>query len=85
MQVGDRIEVVNIKPLGDNTIAPALTIGNALTIKAIILDSKGNPHFDVGLVSSVNYVRSIETGEHLPDGDKIHWCHPSRFKLVGNP
>jgi hypothetical protein len=82
MQAGDRVEVVKVVPLANNTVAPALSLGEVKTIKTVVKDSKGNPHFDVGLPSNLSYVRSIETGEHLPDGDKIHWCHPSRFKLV---
>lgn len=49
-------------------------------VKGIVLDSAGNQHLDVGLKSDLNWVKSIETGEELPDGDKIHWCHPSRFE-----
>jgi hypothetical protein len=64
-----------------NEVAPSLKEGQEYTIQNIIFDSKGNPHFDVGLPSYVNYVRSWETKEELPNGDEIHWCHPSRFKL----
>lgn len=45
------------------------------------LGISGNPHFDVGLKSEVNFVRSYETKDKLPHGDKFHWCHPSRFIL----
>lgn len=71
-----------IEPLKGNDNAPPLTIGEVLPCKKITLDSQGNQHIDVGIVSELNYVRSYETKEELPDGDKIHWCHPSRFELA---
>ena len=82
MKVNDKVICVNTKPIGDNDVAPPLEYNTGYTIKEIILDSKGNHHFDVGLVSRYNYIRSIETEEELPRGNKVHWCHPSRFALV---
>ncbi len=55
-------------------------MGESKTVKEITLDRKGNQHLDVGVPSSVTFVRSWETKEELPNGDKIHWCHPSRFQ-----
>lgn len=69
----------------DNTLndhKPQLVEGKEYEVKEIIHDKEGNPHYDVGLESFLNYVRSIETGEELPRGNKIHWCHPSRFEEV---
>lgn len=80
VSVGDKVICINNKPLTGNETAPELVIGNEYTIKAVTYDSQNNPHLDVGLKSSLNYVRSYETEEKLPDGDKIHWCHPSRFE-----
>ena len=71
----------NIEPLSGNEVAPPLTLGTEYPVKGIVLDEKGNQHLDVGLKSNYNWVRSYETGELLPDGDVIHWCHPSRFTL----
>jgi hypothetical protein len=79
---GQKVRVVNNDPLPGNEIAPPLTIGDELEIKQICLDKKGNQHLDVGIFSEVNFVRSFETKEELPGGDKYHWCHPSRFELV---
>lgn len=77
-----RVRVINDKPLPGNTIAPPLEAGQEYTIHGICVDKKGNQHLDVGLVSKYNFIRSHETGEELPDGDSIHWCHPSRFERI---
>lgn len=82
MNIGDRVECVNANILDGNDKAPKLVEGEFYIIKDIILDSKNNPHYDVGLKSRLNFVRSYETKEELPNGDKIHWCHSSRFKKV---
>jgi hypothetical protein len=79
--VGEKLVCVKIEPLNDNKIAPPLTLGETYKVDTICLDKEGNQHLNVGLKSKVEFIRSIETGEALPDGDKIHWCHPSRFKL----
>jgi hypothetical protein len=80
-EVGQTVIARNNQPLPGNSEAPPLVVPNEYQIKNIIHDSKGNPHLDVGLPSSLAFVRSYETKENLPDGDKIHWCHPSRFDL----
>lgn len=77
-----RLEVINDKPLPGNDCAPPLKIGEIKELVSIQLDSKGNKHLDVGLVSKLAFIRSYETKEQLKDGDKIHWCHPSRFKVL---
>lgn len=83
MNIGDILTCMNVEPLNGNSVAPPLQFGRKdYPLKNIILDGAGNEHFDVGLISEYNYVCSIETGEELKDGDKIHWCHPSRFKLT---
>jgi hypothetical protein len=79
-EIDDTVTVCNIEPLEGNTIAPELTMGEERKVIDIAIDSKGNQHLNVGIPSQINYVRSYETGEELPNGDKIHWCHPSRFK-----
>lgn len=79
---GQTVVCVNNKLLGDNTVAPDLEVGKNYPVNDIVLDSQGNQHLDVGLKSQLNYVRSLETGENLPHGDTVHWCHPSRFELA---
>lgn len=80
MNVGDKIIAVNVEPLKGNDEAPKLELGKEYEIIEIAEDSRGNPHFDVGLLSGLKFVRSWETKEELPRGDSIHWCHPSRFE-----
>jgi len=78
-KIGETVICTNIKPLKGNDIEPPLELEKKYLIKNIILDKQGNQHLDVGLISKYNWIRSFETKEELPDGDKIHWCHPSRF------
>ena len=81
-EVEQEVECILIDKLPGVEVAPPLTLGKIYPIKAITLDKEGNQHLDVGLESVYNWITSHETGELLPDGDTIHWCHPSRFKLV---
>lgn len=78
---GEKLVCVNVEPLKGNDKAPPLTLGETYKVKTIVLDKEGNQHLDVGLKSTLNFVTSYETKEELPDGNKIHWCHPSRFQL----
>jgi hypothetical protein len=75
-----QLRCINADPLEGNVYGPALVKGNLYEVKEIIIDSKGHLHYDVGLKSVLNYVRSYETKEELPRGNEIHWCHPSRFE-----
>ena len=79
---GQTVRALNKEPLKGNDYAPPLVVGEKYPVVGICLDKQGNQHLDVGLKSTLNYITSYETGENLPDGDKIHWCHPSRFELV---
>lgn len=81
-EVGQTVKALNNQPLKGKDKAPPLVVGEKYPIKSIVLDKQQNQHLDVGLESTLNYITSFETGEELPDGDKIHWCHPSRFELV---
>lgn len=80
-KIGDSVTVINTAVLPGNEVGPKLKMGDKMEVKDIMVDSAGNQHLDVGLPSELTYVRSYETKEELRDGDKIHWCHPSRFKL----
>ena len=80
--VGMLVVAENIQPLEGNDKAPPLKPNGLYTVNGITLDEEGNQHLDVGIPSEVSYVRSWETKEELPDGDKIWWCHPSRFIIV---
>lgn len=76
---GMEVTCINAKLLPGNDNGPLLEEEKNYSIKKIILDSAGNQHLDVGLVSSLQFITSYETKEDLPDGNKVHWCHPSRF------
>ena len=79
---GQSVRVVKTDKLPGNTIAPPLQQGEIKEIISVCTDSKGHQHIDVGIPSKYNFIRSFETKEELPQGDKIHWCHPSRFELI---
>jgi len=80
--VGDIIKIINDAPLSGNTVAPDVIIGDEYPVEHIVEDSKGNQHLDIGLKSMYEYIRSWETGEELPNGDKIHWVSPHRVQIV---
>jgi hypothetical protein len=79
---GQEVKCINTKALPGNEVAPPLDLETNYKINEIVLDSAGNQHLDVGLKSKYNWVKSFETSEDLPNGDTIHWCHPSRFELI---
>ena len=81
-EVDDEVEIINEEPLTGNTIAPPIKIGERYKIKNIVLDRLNNQHLDLGLVSKYIYITSWETREELPDGDTVHWVHPTRVKLI---
>ncbi len=81
-KVGDTVQVVNTKELEGNDNAPPVVMDAKYPVEGITIDSAGNQHLDLGLKSTLNYVRSWETKEELPHGNKIHWVHPSRVILV---
>lgn len=81
-EIDDIVKVINDAPLSGNTIAPPVVIGQEYSVKNIVLDSHNNQHLDLGIKSEYNCISSWETGEELPMGDKVHWVHPSRVKLV---
>ena len=80
--VGQKLKCINSGVLKDNENGPELVQGEIYPVNEIILDAAGNQHLDVGLVSKLAYVTSYDNGERLERGDKIHWCHPSRFRLL---
>lgn len=79
---GDDVEIINIDPLPDNTIAPPVKMGEKGKVKNITVDTAGNQHLDLGIASKYEYITSYETGERLVGGDVIHWVHPSRVKKI---
>jgi hypothetical protein len=81
-EIKNVVKAINVKPLMGNQIAPPLELEKEYLVVGICLDKQGNQHLDVGLKSVHNYITSYETDEELPDGNKIHWCHPSRFVRV---
>lgn len=84
IEIGNNLRVVNADPLPGNEVAPPIDKNDIYPCLNIIEDSQGNQHIDIGIASMYNYIRSHETKEELPNGDKIHWCHPSRFEVVPN-
>lgn len=82
LKKGDKVKAINVAPLKGNDVAPPLKLNEVYPVNEIITTAGDHDHIDVGLKSSYNYVRCHATGEEIPDGDSIHWCHPSRFEKV---
>lgn len=79
LQIGDIVKAKNIEPLPNNTIAPPLILDQEYKVEEIHTCGCGKNHIHIGLQSKYAYVSCYDCGEELPDGDKKHWCHPSRF------
>lgn len=77
----DNLTCRNDSPLPSNNVAPPLKVGESYVAQDVITCSCGSKHVNVGLVSEYNYISCFECKAQLPDGDKIHWCHPSRFDV----
>ena len=80
IQVGTKLKCIFTEKLPGRDYAPALIREKEYECKSIHLDSKGNPHIDVGLPLELNWIKSYATGEELPK--TTHWCHPNRFVIV---
>lgn len=76
---GDTLFVVKTEPLEGNDVAPPLKLNEKHTAAEVYECSCGQQHIDVGLLSEYNYIRCYTCEKELPNGDAIHWCHPSRF------
>lgn len=79
---GDILKVVFTQNLPKKDVAPPLKTDMEYKCAEVFLDSKGNPHIDVGLSMDVETITSFATGEKLPSGKR--WCHPNRFVII-NP
>jgi hypothetical protein len=78
---GDTIICKNTNVLKGNRIAPALENEKEYKAKDVIICTCGTKHIDVGIASLYNYVSCYECKSHLPKGDVVHYCHPSRFEI----
>jgi hypothetical protein len=76
------MKCINISPLEGNTIAPPLTLGGEYTIVKYYECKCGQLHYDVGLKSKYNWISCYNCKKEIPQGDLIHWTHPSRFVSV---
>ena len=82
LKKGDRVKAINVGLLKGNDVAPPLKLNEVYVVNDVITTAGDHDHIDVGLKSRYNYVRCHATTEEIPDGDTIHWCHPSRFERV---
>lgn len=80
-KVGDIVLCINTELLYGNEIKPPLIKNYEYTIYDIWTDVMGHQHLNVGLKSDHNFIRSWHTKEEIPNGDVIHWCLASRFRL----
>jgi hypothetical protein len=84
METKKILMAINVKPLEGNEIAPPLNLGYRYEPVQTHVCDCGQEHIDVGLESKVNFIRCHSCKKHLPEGDKVHWCHPTRFVDVTN-
>lgn len=79
-KVGDTVRCINNLPFHDREVGPPLVDKGIYLVREIVTTKGDNDHLDVGLKSKYNYVSCQATGMHIPRGEEIHWCHPSRFE-----
>lgn len=72
---------INIEPLEGNTIAPPLELNKEYNVIKSYDCKCGQTHYDVGLKSKHNWISCYKCKKEIPQGDIIHWCHPSRFEV----
>lgn len=80
IKIGDTLKAIFIQPLPGKNVVPALNIKHEYVCKDIFYDKDDNPHIDVGLRMTHDWVTSYATGEILPN--HTHWCHPNRFIII---
>lgn len=72
---------INIQPLEGNMIAPPLVLNKDYGKPQVIHTCDcGQDHYDVGLKSTVTFVRCYKCKKELPLGHIVWWTHPSRFE-----
>ncbi len=74
-----QIKCINNNRLVGNDLKPDLKINGLYELKEVHTCKCGEKHYDVGLVSEINWVTCYKCREVLPNSDKIHWAHSSRF------
>ena len=82
LKVGDKVKCVISKPLSTSGYGPPVRLGESYEVKEIIRTRGDHDHIDVGLRSTVGSVSCLETGDVIPRGNVIAWCHPSRFEKI---
>ncbi len=88
-KVGDKLVAKVIEPLpyagtghDGKPIAPPLVLDQTYEVKGVTVCKCGQDHIDVGLKSKYNFISCYKCGHEIIGGDKIHFCHPSRFVKV---
>lgn len=79
-QQGEELVVKFVAPLSESGIAPPLNVGQKVSLRRSYICECGEIHLDVGLESKHNWISCHKCGEELPEGDKTHWAHISRFE-----
>lgn len=91
IQKGDRVKCINNRPLSKTGIGPKLESGKVYEVKSILSIGE-HDHIDVGLPMDIGFVRCLESKpeiflaeQDIDEKPRIHphWCHPSRFVVVG--
>lgn len=80
--VGDTVKCVINEVLSKSGYGPTLELGKEYKVEEIITTSGDNDHLNVGVRSELGSVSCLETGDLIPRGNVVAWCHPSRFEKV---
>jgi len=75
------LKCVNDGMLAGSGYKPAVKTGENYSLENSCLCGCGQVHYDVGLVSKLNYVSCYKCGRNLPESDKIHWANSTRFEF----
>jgi hypothetical protein len=93
IEIGNIVKCINSKPLEytkniknpqythEDEVAPPLTEGKEYPVTDIHVCGCGKQHIGLGLKVNVSFVTCFDCEEKMPL--TTHWCHPSRFEVVG--
>lgn len=77
-----KVICINAKPLPGNDIGPRVVVGESYDVIKEYTCKCGQIHYDIGIVSKLNYVECYLCRETLPDSKKIHWANSTRFNAA---
>lgn len=77
IEINNEVKCINDLSLKGNDKSPEVYEGTKYKVINIIKCNCGEEHFDIGLISTLNYITCYKCRQELPNGP--HWAHSSRF------